>query len=162
MLSVFTKIAAAEHSTVAWLEKELALIEGEAPTIEKVIDTGLTYIGPVLQIALDAIDDPAAASLVGTVVTKAQADLKVVSALVTDFGPTPTAASMFASVQANLGGLLTAGQVTNAQSVAAVNKAVNEVGVLGAAVSTAAAQLKAAATPAPATPAPAAAEPVAA
>lgn len=141
MESIFAEIAAAEHSTVAWLEKELAKLVGEAPTIEKVIDSGLTYITPVLQIALSSLGDPAAAAVVGTVVTEAQSDLLAASALVTDFGPTPTAASIFASVKANLAALLTAGHVKSSTSVSAVNKAVSEIGLLGTAVQTAADKL---------------------
>lgn len=145
--SIFTGIAAAEHSTVAWLEKELAVFVKEAPAIEGVIDAGLSYVGPVLTIALDATGNEALATEAGKVIVQAQSDLKAASALVTDFGPTPTAASIFAAVEANLGALLTAGHVTNTTSVAAVTKAVTEVGVLGAAVSAAVAGIgKAAST----------------
>lgn len=146
--SIFTGIAKAEHSTVAWLEKELAAFVGEAPTIEKVIDAGLSYIEPVLTLALDGVGDEAAATVVGNVIDEAQADLKAASALVTDFGPTPTAASIFKSVEANLQALLTASHVTSTQSVAAVNKAVSEVGVLGAAVEAAVTGIENAAKPA--------------
>src|ERR1035441_7493479 len=52
--NVAKKIIADEKSTAAWLEKEVTVIEGKAPTIEKVIDTTLTYVGPALTIALDA------------------------------------------------------------------------------------------------------------
>ena len=147
-MSWLSAIENAEHSTVAWIEKELAAIEGKAPTIERVIDAGLTYIGPVLQIGLTAIGDAPAAAAVGPVIAEAQAGLKAASALVTDFGPTPTAASVFASVQTNLSTLLTAGKVTNATTVAAVTKAVNEVGILASAVKTAASAVVAAAQPA--------------
>lgn len=149
-MSLFSKIANAQHSTVAWLEKELAALEGKAPTIERVIDAGLSYIGPVLQIGLTAIGDGPEAALVGTVISKAQIDLKAASAVVTDFGPNPTAASIFEAVKSNLGALLSAAQVKNATTIASVTKAVNEVGMLGSAVETAASQIAAAAA-APAT-----------
>jgi hypothetical protein len=138
MNSIFQKIEGAEKSTVAWIEKQLTAIEGKEPGIAKVIDTSLTYIAPVLQIALGATGDPAAALIVGQVATQAETDLKVASALVTDFGPTPTAATAFASVSTNLSGLLTAGHVKSATAVAAVTKAVSEVGVIVTAVQTAA------------------------
>lgn len=137
-MSIFTAIKNAEHSTVAWIEKELAALEKEAPTIERVIDAGLTYVGPVLQIGLTAIGDAPEAALVGTVIGKAQIDLKAASALVTDFGPTPTAASMFSAVSSDLGSLLSAAQVKNTTTIATVTKAVSEVGILAAAVQTAA------------------------
>jgi hypothetical protein len=137
-MSIFTKIEGVEHSTIVWLDGELLKIEGAEPKIASLVDTGLTYITPCLQIALSAVGDPAAAAIVGSVSVQAQKDLAVASALVTDFGPTPTAASAFAAVQTNLSALLTAGHVTSATSVAAVTKAVSEVGVLATAVSTAA------------------------
>lgn len=143
-MSFLSGIENAAHSTIAWLEKELTAIEKKAPTIERVIDAGLSYIAPVLEIALTSIGDGAAATVVSAVVAKAQSDLLVASALVTDFGPTPTASSIFASVKTNLSGLLTASQVTSAGSVAAVTKAVNEVGILATAVSTAATAIGAA------------------
>jgi hypothetical protein len=143
--SIFTDVANAEHSTAAWLEKTVMEIEGKAPQIDKVIDTTLEYVGLVLQTGLDAMGNVPGATLVGTVVTKARTALSVASALVTDLGPTPTAASAFADVQANLSAVLGAAQVTNKTTVAAVTKAVSEIGVLGAAVSTAASAIAAAA-----------------
>jgi hypothetical protein len=144
-MSFFSTIANAEHSTIAWLEKELTAFEGKAPTIERVIDAGLTYVGPVLQIGLTAMGDAPEAALVGVVIGKAQVDLKAASALVTDFGPTPTAASMFSAVSSDLGSLLSAAQVKNTTTIATVTKAVNEVGMLGSAVQLAATQITAAA-----------------
>ena len=136
------KFVTAEHSTVAWLETTIAKIEGKAPAIEKVIDAGLKYVGLAAQIALTATGDPAAAAIVGDVVNEAQTDLAVASALVADFGPTPNAATAFAAVQTNLNGLLTAGHVKSTTAVAAVTKAVSEVGVIATAVQTAASAIK--------------------
>lgn len=146
-MSFFGGITKAVHSTVAWLEKEMTIFEREAPTIERVIDASLTYIGPALQIGLDAIGQTEAATLSGVVIKKAQSDLQVASALVYDFGPTPTAATIFSSVETNLGALLAAGQIKNATTVATVTKAVNEVGVLASAVQTAATAIGSAAKP---------------
>jgi hypothetical protein len=144
-MSFISVIEGAEHSTVAWIEKELTVVEGKAPTIERVIDAGLTYVGPVLQIGLTAIGDAPEAALVGTVIAKAQVDLKAASALVTDFGPTPTASSMFSAVSNDLGSLLSAAQVKNTTTIATVTKAVSEVGILASAVKTAATAVVAAA-----------------
>jgi hypothetical protein len=138
-----------EHTTMAWIEKTLAEIEGKAPKIASVIDAGIKYITPVLQIALNAAGEPAVAAIIGNVATQAQSDLAVASALVTDFGPTPTAASAFSAIQANLSSLLTAGHVTSTKSVAAVTKAVNEVGAIATAISTAATAIGSAATTPP-------------
>jgi hypothetical protein len=148
MSSLFAKIEGAEKSTAAWIEKKLTEIEGKEPAVAKVIDTVLTYVTPALKIALAATGDPAAAAVVGEVAAQAETDLSVASALVTDFGPTPTAATAFASVATNLGGLLTAGHVKSSTAVAAVTKAVTEVGVLASAVQTAATAIAASAAPA--------------
>jgi hypothetical protein len=146
MNKFFTEVVGLEHTTMAWIEKTLAEVEGKAPGIEKIIDAGITYITPVLQIATNAAGDPALAAQIGAVSAQAKTDLAVASALVTDFGPTPTAASAFTAVQTNLGALLTAGHVKSAQSVAAVSKAMNEVGAIATAVQTAATAIGSAAT----------------
>lgn len=147
--SVFNGITKAVKSTCAWLEKELALLEGAAPTIERVIDAGLAYVGPVLQLVLTSIGASAASTIVADVIAQAQIDLKAASALVTDFGPTPTAASIFASVEKNLQALLAAGHIVDTTTVATINKAIAEIGVLAAAIEAAVAGIDAAAKPAP-------------
>jgi len=147
MNSIVLKFEGAEKSTMAWIEKELLLVEGKEPTIERVIDAGLTYLGPVLVIGLTAIGEPAIAAVVAPVIAKAHQDLLVASALVTDLGPTPNAAALFESVQTNLSGLLTAGNIKSTKTVTAITKAVSEIGTLGSAVKAAAAQVAAAALP---------------
>lgn len=153
-MKLFAELESAEHSTVVFLEKVITEIEGKAPAIEHTIDVSLTYVGPLLVAGLDAIGDPAVAALVAPIITKARTDLTVASALVTDLGPTPTASSAFADVATNLSGILTLAGVKNATTVAAVTKAVSEVGTLAVGVGVAASAIKAAAATPPA-PAPA-------
>jgi hypothetical protein len=143
MSTFFQKLEGFEKSTAAWIEKELTKIEEKEPTLARIIDVTITYVTPVLKLALAATGDPAAAAVVGAVAAQAQRDLTVASALVTDFGPTPTAATAFAAVSANLSGLLTAGHVKSTKAVAAVTKAVNEVGAIAAAVGAAASGIEA-------------------
>ena len=152
-MSIFSGIEKAAHTFAAWAEKELTVLEGKAPTIERVIDTTLSYVGPALELGLDALNQPAIAAEVATVVAKAQSDLKAASALVTDFGPTPTAASAFTAVQTNLSSLLTAGQITNPTTVATITKSVAEVGAVAAAVQVAATAIAASVAPPTAEPA---------
>lgn len=153
-MSLFSEIENAEHSTAAWIEKELLAIEKKEPAIASVTDATLKYVGLALQIGLGALGQTAVATEVGTVISQARADLLAVSATITDFGATPTAATAFAAVQTNLSTILTDADVKNTTTVASVTKAVSEIGILGAAVSTAASQISAAAaTGAPATPA---------
>ncbi|HEY5054672.1 MAG TPA: hypothetical protein VII58_00840 [Acidobacteriaceae bacterium] len=146
--SLFAKVEGAEKSTMAFIEKTLAEVESKAPSIERVVDAGLEYVGPVLQIALAAEGQTALAADIGPIIAKAQNVLVATSATITDFGPTPTAASAFASVASNLGALLAAGQIKSPKSVAAVTKAVSEIGHLGSAVQVAAAAIAASALPA--------------
>ncbi len=147
MNSLFAKIVGLEHSTVAFIEKALADVEAKAPTIERVVDAGLEYIGPVLQIALAAEGQTVLAADLGSVIAKSHNVLLATSATITDFGPTPTAAGMFKSVATNLSALLAAGQVKNPKSIGAITKAVSEIGTLGSAVELAAAKIATAAAP---------------
>lgn len=135
--SFLTKIEGEAKSTVAWVEKALTEIEGNAPAIERLVDASLNYIGPVLQLGLGALGQTALAAEVGPVIAKAQNMLLAASATITDFGPSPTAVSAFKSVAANLSELLAAGQVKNPQTVATFTKAIAEIEKLGEAVANA-------------------------
>ena len=146
-MGFFSSIAGAEHTVAAFLERELTALEGKEPQIERVIDGSLKWAGPALQFALSASGNTVAAGIAGKVIAQAQADLKVGSALVYDFGPVPSAASIFTSVSTNLSGLLTAGHITSQKSIDAVKKVVGDVGALGTAVNTAVKQIALAAKP---------------
>lgn len=132
--SIFAKIANAEHTFAAWAEKQLAKLSTEAPKIEQVADTVLTYAGPALQTIVTLEAGAPAGAIVAKVVQQAQADLTAASGLIYDFGATPSAGSVIASVQSNLSTLLAAGHITDAGSVATANKIVNELGALVAAI----------------------------
>ena len=129
-MSIFSKIANAEHTFAAWAEKELVKLEGAAPTIEKVLGTVLTYAGPALQTVVTAEAGAQAGSVVGKVIGQAQSDLIAASSLVYDFGATPSVSSILSSVQTNLSGLLSASHVTNATSVATTTKVIGELSAL--------------------------------
>ena len=51
MSSIFAKVENAEHTAVAWIEKELTTrSRPRSPADRKrVIDAGLTYVGPALE-----------------------------------------------------------------------------------------------------------------
>jgi len=134
-MSIFSKIANAEHTFAAWVEKELAKLLGAAPKIEAVADTILKYVGPALQTIVTAEAGSAAGAAVGKVIAEAQSDLMAVSGLVYDFGAQPSTASVVSAVQSNLAALLTAGHITNATSVATVTKVASELGALATALS---------------------------
>lgn len=136
--SLLTKIEGAEHTFAAFAEKELEKLFVEAPKIENVVGTVLSYVGPALQLVVTETAGSPAGAIVGSVIKEAQSDLIAASSLVYDFGPTPTASSIWASVKANLSALLTAGHITGAASVAKVNKVINEVGTVASAISAAA------------------------
>jgi hypothetical protein len=129
-MNILDKLKNAEHTFTAWVAKEYAKLYAEEPKIEAIADTVFKYAIPAVQIIVGAEAGQPAAAIVGAVATEAQADLHAASALIMDFGPTPTATSIVAGVQSNLNALLTDGHITNATSVANVTKVVNTLGAL--------------------------------
>lgn len=129
-MSLFSRIANAEHTFATWAEKELAKLSADAPAIEEVAATVLKWAIPAISIIVGAEAGPAAGAIVSDIGAEAQRDLTAVGGLIYDFGATPTAASAVASVQKNLAALLTAGHITNPVSGANVTKVVNSLGAL--------------------------------
>lgn len=135
-MSVLSFIIKEDHNFASWAEKELANLYSEAPRIEQIAATVLTYAGPALQTVVTAEAGAPAGALTGAVIQEAQADLTAASGLIYDFGPHPTVGNVVTSVKNNLTALLTAGHVTNAKSVDTVTKVVNSLGALGNALAT--------------------------
>lgn len=133
-MSIFSKIASAEHTFAAWVENEWTKLFNAAPEIERIADTVLKYAVPAISIIVGAEAGAPAGAAVSAIGAEAQKDLIAASGLIYDFGATPTAASVISGVQNNLAGLLTAGHVTNTTSVANVTKVVNTLGALVAAL----------------------------
>ena len=123
------------HTFGAWAEKELAALVGKAPAVEQVIASVLKYAGPALQTVVTAEAGAPTGALVGKVIADAQAGLTAASGLIYDFGASPSLASVVSSVESNLSALLSAGHVTNSNSVATVTKVVTELGSLATALS---------------------------
>jgi hypothetical protein len=143
-MSIFSKITSAVKTFASYAEKELTKLVGAAPKIEAVAATVLKYVGPALQILVSAEAGSAAGAVVGSVVQEAQRDLIAASSLIYDFGATPTVGSVIAGVSKNLGTLLTDAHVTNPSSVDVVNKIVNNLDSLAAAIPVAVAAVSAA------------------
>lgn len=127
------------HTFGAWAEKELALLVGKAPAIEQTVASILKYAGPALQTVVTVEAGAPAGAIVGKVIGDAQAGLIAASGLIYDFGASPSVASVIGSVQTNLSALLSAGHVTNSNSVATVTKITTELGSLVTALTTPAA-----------------------
>lgn len=142
-MSIFSKIASAEHTFAAWAETELAKLFSEAPKLEQIAGTVLTYAGPALQTIVTADLGAPAGAIVGKVIQQAQSDLTAAGGLIYDFGASPSVASILNAVKANLGALLTAGHVTNTASVATVTKVTGELSTLVAAMTPAPSAAKA-------------------
>ncbi|HEX5234148.1 MAG TPA: hypothetical protein VFW25_02330 [Silvibacterium sp.] len=144
------RIKADEHSFLAWWAKEFAKFRKGEPQIVEGLDALTKYAVPALDIAVAAAGGPAGigAEAAG-VIAEAQTGLSVASSLVDDFGPTPTAASVYGGIQSNLSGLLALDGVKNPTTVSAITKVVNLVGSTASAISAAGK----AATPGSATPA---------
>ena len=142
-MSIFTKFENAEHTFSAWAEKELGKLSTEVPTIEKVVDPILQYVGGASAVLAGLEGGPAASAAVTKVVSTVQTGVTALGGLVQDFGATPTAASIASSLAANTSSLLAAAKVTNAQSVATGTAIVTNLNLL--------AQALTAAVPAPTT-----------
>ena len=124
----------AEKTFVAWAEKELAVIEGKEPAMERLVDTSLTYAKLVLPTVLTAFGDVAAAAVATGIINTAQNDLTAVQGVINDAGATPGVAAKIQSVAGNIGTLLTVAKVTNAKSVANVTNVVNSLSAVAAAI----------------------------
>jgi len=130
--SAWNEVEGVEHTVVSFLAKEYAAFYKHEPAIETVIDDTVKYVEIGLPIVLDATGEGALAPAVTAIVDEVYSDLKVVSATVYDFGPSPTAASILSSVQANLSSLETAGHVKDSAKLAKLKLIVNAVGALAA------------------------------
>lgn len=107
------------HTFGNWAEKELEKIVGEAPKIEQIADTTLTYVGGAAGVIAGLEGGPAASAAVAKFTSLVQTGIIALSGLITDFGATPTAASMAASLATNANALLAAAEVKNPNSVKA-------------------------------------------
>jgi hypothetical protein len=132
--AIIAKIEGAEHTFMGWMVKGYQALYKNEPTIEKVVDMTVSYAEPALVIVLDAAGGGAAAPEVTEILNEAAADLKVVSALIYDFGPTPTAASIAQEVKDNLASLETAGHIKDPVTLAKLQLIIKTVGTLATAL----------------------------
>lgn len=126
-----------EHSTVKWFATEYQKLYKDLPAIDALADRVCPWAKLLLQTVVTAEAGAPAGAVVAAVVQSAVTDLDVANATITDVGATPTIASTISAVQSNLSGLLSAGQVKNANSQATVTKVVSELGSLAQAVTNA-------------------------
>lgn len=129
-MSIFTEIASAEHTFVAWFEKEITALEKAAPTLEKDADAVFTYATTGLAIVASQLE---AGSPAAVLVSKALADLKTASATVYDFGTSPTIGTFIQSIVSNLGGLEGLAGIKSATAVSTVGKVVSTLAALATA-----------------------------
>lgn len=130
-MSLFTEL----HTFAAWAEKELGKLEKDAPAIEKTSDSILQYVGGAATILAGIEGGPAASAEVKSVVSGIQTGVVALGGLITDFGASPTAATIASSLAANAGSLLTASHITNPTSVAAANGIITNLTSLATALS---------------------------
>ena len=128
--AVIIDIEKDEKTFVSFLVKEYAEFYKNEPTLIQVIDTTVSYAEDGLAIVLPLAGEGALAGPIDTIVEEAVTDLNRASALVYDFGPSPTASSIFAAVQTNLAALETAGHVTNPATIAKVKLIINAIGTV--------------------------------
>jgi len=90
----------------------------------------LTFVGPILETVVEVTEGPAVDAAVTLVINAAERDLIAAKALITAVGPTLSVKSLLAGVSSDLGGLLTAAQVTNPTSASNVKLVVGELNAL--------------------------------
>ncbi len=129
-MSFITKLENEERIFAAWAEKFLGHLSTEAPTIEKVTDTIVEYVGGAASVIAGVEGGPAASKAVTSAVSAIQTGVTALSGLVTDFGATPDVAKVAASLATNASALLAAAKVTNPKSVSAANKIVSNLNSL--------------------------------
>ena len=129
-------LISALHTFASWAEGELAKLVKDEPKIEHVADTVLTYVGGAASIIAGIEGGTAASTAVSGVLTGIRTGVTALSGLITDFGPTPTAATLAASIAANANSLLTAGHVTNPVSLKAANGIITNLNALAQALTT--------------------------
>jgi hypothetical protein len=123
-MSIFSSIAAAEHTFLAWFHKEVAAIEAAAPTIETDIENGVAYSTGILKIVASQVE---AGSPAADIISKATQTLLTLSAVAYDAGAHPSLATGFQDVVKNLSGLETATGIKNANTQAAVSKVISTI-----------------------------------
>lgn len=128
--TAWAKVEGIEHTVVSWLVEEYAVFYKHEPKIVAIVDQTVQYVEIGLPIVLGVTGGEALAPEIEAVLNEITGDLKVVSATVYDFGPSPDAAALLASVQANLASLETAGHVKNPLLLAKLKLIVNSVGAL--------------------------------
>jgi hypothetical protein len=122
------------ESFASKFEKEIENLWAKAPSIETIISTTLTYVGPILETVVTIEGGAAAGTAVTTVINTAEEDLIAAKALTTTIGATPSLAGLISGVATNLSGLLAAAKVTDPKSVANVTLVVKELEALVASI----------------------------
>ena len=128
--AIVNDIEQGEKSFVSFLVKEYTAFYKNEPTLIQTIDTTVSYAEDGLAIVLPLAGQGALVGPIDAIVEEAVTDLNRASALVYDFGPSPTAASIFASVQSNLATLETSAHVTNPVTIAKVKLIINAIGTV--------------------------------
>jgi hypothetical protein len=125
------------ESFASKFEKDLEALWKKAPAVEKVAETTITFVGPILETIFTLAGDGPAATVVGDIVSKAQQDLTAASALLSTIGPTPSVAGVISGVATNVASLETAANITDPKVVADIALVVKELQAVVAAFPTA-------------------------
>jgi hypothetical protein len=128
--AVVSDIEGAGKTFVSYLVKEYAEFYKIEPTLIQTVDATVSYVEDGLTIVLPLAGAGTLAGPIDAIVEEAVTDLNRASALVYDFGPSPTAASIFAATQSNLSALETAGHITDPATIAKVKLIINAVGTV--------------------------------
>jgi hypothetical protein len=120
-MSIVSAIESAFDKAKAEIEKWW----GKEPDFATILTMGIAIVGVSLETVFTVDGNGPAATLVGAVVSKAQAEIAAVNTLVATVGTTPSVKSLLLGVATDISTLEAAANITDPKSVAAVTLAVN-------------------------------------
>ena len=140
--AAIAEIEQGEKTFVSFLAKEYQAFYKSEPTLIQTVDSTVSYVQDALTIVLSVEGAGAAVPAVNAIINEAVSDLNRASALVYDFGPSPTAQSIFTTVQANLATIESVGNITDAATKAKIQLIYNAVGTVASLLAKAVAAAK--------------------
>ena len=107
------------------IESDFAKIFSKAPTVLQVVETDIAVVAPVVETIIALTGNEAAAAAITVVVNQVEVDLTTALTVIKTSGSSPNVKSVLQAVVANLGSILSAGDIKDSATLAKVEAAVN-------------------------------------
>jgi hypothetical protein len=107
------------------IESDFAKLFSKAPTVLQVVETDIAVVAPVVETIIALTGNEAAAAAITVVVNQVEVDLTTALTVIKTSGSSPNVKSVLQAVVANLGSILSAGDIKDAATLAKVEAAVN-------------------------------------